>query len=75
MEQKSSPRPRKSKGVAIALAFFFGGIGIHKFYLEKPGQGILYVVFCWTFIPLILSLFEVIIMLATSNEAWAKKWA
>lgn len=53
----------KSKGLAIFLAFFFGGLGIHKFYLGKPGLGILYFLFCWTFIPLILSVIEAIIML------------
>ena len=28
--------------VAFWLCFFFGGIGIHKFYLGKTGMGILY---------------------------------
>jgi TM2 domain-containing membrane protein YozV len=56
-------RGQKSKGLAIFLAFFFGGLGIHKFYLGKPGWGILYFLFFWTFIPLILSIIEAIIML------------
>ena len=30
----------KSKTTAILLAFFLGGLGIHKFYLNRPGQGI-----------------------------------
>ena len=30
----------KSKTTAILLAFFLGGLGIHKFYLGRPGQGI-----------------------------------
>lgn len=37
--------PIKSKGLAGVLAIFFGGIGIHKFYLGKVFQGILYLVF------------------------------
>ena len=41
----------KSKAIAIILALFLGGIGIHKFYLGQAGQGILYLLFCWTFIP------------------------
>lgn len=53
----------KSKGLAIFLAFFFGGLGIHKFYLGKPGLGILYFLFSWTFIPLILGIIEAIVML------------
>lgn len=36
------------------LAIFLGGIGVHKFYLGKQGEGIFYVVFCWTLIPLII---------------------
>jgi TM2 domain-containing membrane protein YozV len=33
----------KSKGVAYALWFFFGLLGIHKFYLGKVGMGVLYI--------------------------------
>lgn len=32
----------KSKSVAYLLWFFFGLIGVHKFYLGKVGMGILY---------------------------------
>lgn len=32
----------RDKTVAAVLAFFLGGIGIHKFYLGQSGQGILY---------------------------------
>jgi TM2 domain-containing membrane protein YozV len=35
--------PTKSTGVAYVLWFFFGGIGAHKFYLGRPGIGILYI--------------------------------
>jgi TM2 domain-containing membrane protein YozV len=57
----------KSKGLAIVLALFLGGLGIHKFYLGKTGQGFLYLIFCWTFIPAILGVIDAII-LATRNE-------
>ena len=46
------------KGIYIALCLFLGGLGIHKFYSGKWGQGLLYLTFCWTFIPLILSVFD-----------------
>lgn len=32
----------KSKGVAAALCFFFGVLGIHRFYVGKIGTGILW---------------------------------
>ena len=35
--------PTKSTGVAYVLWFFFGGIGAHKFYLGRPGIGVLYI--------------------------------
>ncbi len=41
----------KTKTNALLLAFFLGGFGAHKFYLDKPGQGLAYLLFCWTLIP------------------------
>lgn len=57
----------KSKGLSIVLALFLGGLGIHKFYLGKTGQGFLYLIFCWTFVPAFLGLIDAIV-LATKNE-------
>ncbi|HEX3022714.1 MAG TPA: TM2 domain-containing protein [Lachnospiraceae bacterium] len=54
----NSSWPIKSKTVAGILAIFFGCIGIHKFYLGKVGMGVLYLVFCWTAIPFLISFFE-----------------
>ncbi|HFF4522772.1 TPA: TM2 domain-containing protein, partial [Acinetobacter baumannii] len=51
-----------------------GGFGAHKFYLGKVGQGILYLIFFWTFIPAIIAFFEGIIYLCTSDEDFAKKY-
>ena len=49
---------RKSDVVAILLAFFLGSFGAHKFYMGETGWGILYLCFCWTFIPHIVSFVE-----------------
>ena len=66
--------PAKSKIVAALLAFFLGGFGVHKFYLGQVGLGILYLVFCWTFIPAVVALIEGIVYLATSDRRFAQKY-
>lgn len=43
------------------LALFLGGIGAHKFYSGKVGVGIVYLLFCWTFIPAIIAFIEFIV--------------
>jgi len=58
----------------VLLAFFLGGIGAHKFYLGRVGQGILYLLFCWTFIPAIIAFVEFIIYLCMSDESFTAKY-
>lgn len=65
--------PIKSKGVAAILAIFLGGFGIHKFYLGKAGMGILYLLFCWTYIPAIIGFVEGIIYLASNDHNFQVK--
>ena len=48
---------RKSRGLAAFTAFFFGSVGLHKFYLGNYLAGFVYLVFCWTLIPAIAGLF------------------
>ncbi|PSR37272.1 MAG: hypothetical protein C7B44_04720 [Sulfobacillus thermosulfidooxidans] len=60
----------KNKTVASLLAIFLGDFGVHKFYLGQTGQGILYLVFCWTFIPGIVGFFEGIGYLVQSDDAF-----
>lgn len=64
----------KDKNVAGILALFLGGLGVHKFYLGQTGMGILYILFCWTWIPVIVSLIEGIVFLASSKEAFDAKY-
>lgn len=67
-------RPAKSRMTAFVLALLLGGIGAHKFYLGSSGLGILYLIFCWTFIPGIIAFIEAIILLCTSDEAFHLKY-
>ena len=51
------------------LALFLGGICFHKFYAGKTGAGVCYLLFCWTFIPLILSLIDFIVGLCKHADS------
>lgn len=66
--------PIKNKIVAIILAIFLGGLGIHKFYLGQSGKGILYLIFCWTYIPGILAFIEGIMMACSNDENFQIKY-
>lgn len=57
----------KSRALAILLAIFLGGIGAHKFYLERPGEGLFYLLFCWTFIPQLVALIDCVAYAALSE--------
>lgn len=65
--------PIKNKIAAGLLAIFLGGFGIHKFYLGKIGQGILYLLFCWTYIPAIIGFFEGILYLVSNDHNFQVK--
>jgi len=64
----------KSRVVAAILAFFLGGIGIHKFYTGRIGWGIVYILFCWTWIPLIVAIIEGIIYLCMTDKEFNAKY-
>jgi Tfp pilus assembly major pilin PilA len=56
------------------MTFFLGGIGGHKFYLGKNWQGVLYLLFFWTYIPALVSLVEFVIYACTSSERLNEKY-
>jgi TM2 domain-containing membrane protein YozV len=54
----AAPPPRtggKNKYVAAALAFLFGVLGVHRFYLGRTGSGILMLVLSLTVVGLIVT--------------------
>ena len=64
----------KSKTTAIILCLFLGAFGIHKFYLGQIGKGIIYILFCWTYIPALLALIEGIQILSMTDEKFNEKY-
>jgi len=49
---------KKNPTTSMLLALFLGGLGAHKFYLNQPGVGILFLLFSWTTIPGIIGVIE-----------------
>jgi TM2 domain-containing membrane protein YozV len=68
------PSGSKSRIGAALFAILLGNFGIHKFYLGRTGQGVLYLLLCWTFIPALLGLIEGIIYLCTSDASFARQY-
>jgi len=64
----------KSKGIATVLAFFLGGLGIHRFYLGQSGKGLMYILFCWTLIPAVIALFDFFGFLLMSENRFNMKY-
>lgn len=53
---KSTTSEEKSWGVALALAFFLGGFGTHRFYTGHTGSAVVQMILSFTVIGLIISL-------------------
>lgn len=64
----------KNKNSAAALAFFLGGVGVHKFYLGEIGWGIVYAIFFWTYIPTIAGFVEFILLLNMPKQEFDRKY-
>ncbi len=64
----------KSLLTTLLLAFIFGFMGIHNFYIKKTVKGVLSIVFSWTYMPLILSLIDIIIMSRVKVQNLSKRY-
>jgi TM2 domain-containing membrane protein YozV len=64
---------RKSKVTAGFLAFFLGGLGVHRFYLGQ-WWGIFYLLFALTGIPGVIALIEAFVFWFTPRERWERKY-
>lgn len=75
VRQKSTPiAGGRTRTSAAILALFFGGLGLHKFYLGQPGFGVLYLLFCWTFVPSVVGFIEAIVYLSTTDQSFNARY-
>lgn len=65
---------KKNQTLALVLTILFGFLGIHKFYLGKIRSGVLYLLFAWTFIPLLLAIIDMIILVVTDRDKFNEKY-
>jgi TM2 domain-containing membrane protein YozV len=56
--QREYSKQSRNPSTAFVLALLLGGFGAHRFYLRQRGWGTIYLVFCWTLIPLLASWVE-----------------
>lgn len=77
------PVERKDKVAAALLAFFLGGIGVHKFYLGRTGAGVTMLLcslfgFILLFLPTLIvctiAFVEFIIYLTLSDEDFERRY-
>ncbi len=64
----------KDRMVAGIFAILLGTFGIHKFYLNDMGMGLLYLIFSWTGIPSIVGLIEGILYLTATDEEFQERF-
>ena len=71
-----SRRKPVSKPVLLFLTLVFGWIGVHKFYLGRFVQGLLYLLFAWFWmIPLAIALVEFIVYALASPARLEEKYS
>ncbi|WP_053062292.1 TM2 domain-containing protein [Desulfovibrio sp. TomC] len=56
-------KKRKNGETGVFLSCLLGAFGAHRFYLKSNVLGVVYVLFCWTWIPSILGVIESLFML------------
>ena len=66
-------KSQKSRVTAAVFAMLLGGLGIHYFYLKDTLKGILSLLFCWTYIPSIISFCIGIYWLTLSDEEFEQR--
>lgn len=65
---------KRNKSFATFIAFFFGIFGYQKFYLGRTEQGILSLMICWTFIPVITGIVDYVKLEKMSKGKFDEKF-
>lgn len=59
----------------VIIAFLLGGLGIQEFFLGNNLRGVLGILFCWTGIPAIVAIVQLIIAITSNNDdEWLAKY-
>jgi TM2 domain-containing membrane protein YozV len=64
----------RNRKIAIALAFFLGTFGVHRFYLGQVARGVFYAIFFSTFIPTILGIIDALVFMGMSDDEFDRKY-
>jgi TM2 domain-containing membrane protein YozV len=65
----------KNKSTATLLAFFLGGFGAHRFYLEQQKLGWYYLAFCWTGVPFVIGIIDGLAFTFTGYSRFNQKYS
>lgn len=66
--QQEYDKQIRNPSTALVLTLLLGGLGAHRFYLRQWGWGVAYVLFCWTFIPVIVAFCECFVIRKRTKE-------
>jgi TM2 domain-containing membrane protein YozV len=66
-------KPPKDRAKAALYAIFLGGVGAHRFYLGQ-WRGLAYLLFVWTFVPIVIAVVEAVVFVLTPQARWDAKY-
>ncbi|WP_394203228.1 NINE protein [Shewanella waksmanii] len=64
----------KSRKLAILFSILLGGLGLHKFYLGQHLKGTLYLLFCWTLVPMVIGWLDAIKTIKMGPFGFAQRY-
>lgn len=67
-----SKQNQPQRVVAILLAFFLGGFGVHRAYIGDTKSFVLMLLFFWTFIPAFIAVIDWIRYALMNEDQWEK---